>query len=297
MTPTSHPKAAQRHHNARLLARRGWLPDYHGAWAMVIVPFLVGTLLGTPRWEHLPLFLAWLTGYCCFYAATTWWRARRRSPITPALLTYAGLAAVWIIITVVISPRILYWAPWCILLTAMTVVLTLTRHERALLTRVITVIAGCLMGLIAYDMGTGYQRAGSPWWLFPISPQMAALPGHNPGHTVTGWWWAITVMLVLTLYFVGTVPVVKTVFRERRNTGYLVFSVVYHAVVVGMASVSAYYAVTGWALVAVSLLLLARSLYFPLSMRYGSARWRPAIIGITEIMMTLIVTVTCLFLS
>src|SRR5690625_4543294 len=41
----------------------GWVPNQHGAWAMVIVPALSGVLLSGPSWRHVPLLGLWWVGY------------------------------------------------------------------------------------------------------------------------------------------------------------------------------------------------------------------------------------------
>ena len=55
-TPATPPTAAQqtqkkrppkkRSPKKRSLSARGWIPDYHGAWAMVFVPITLGIVLG-----------------------------------------------------------------------------------------------------------------------------------------------------------------------------------------------------------------------------------------------------------
>ena len=54
----------------------GWVPDQHGAWVMVTVPLLLGVGLAGPSWIHLPLAVAWMTGYFAFFALGLWVKAR-----------------------------------------------------------------------------------------------------------------------------------------------------------------------------------------------------------------------------
>ncbi|SCL15329.1 YwiC-like family protein [Micromonospora inyonensis] len=42
---------------------RKYIPPQHGAWAMLLVPWLAGVLVAGFRWLHLPLLVAWLAGY------------------------------------------------------------------------------------------------------------------------------------------------------------------------------------------------------------------------------------------
>ena len=52
------------------------MPNEHGAWAMLIVPFAVGALDAGPKLATLPLLFAWLAGYFAFFAAGLWLRSR-----------------------------------------------------------------------------------------------------------------------------------------------------------------------------------------------------------------------------
>ena len=36
------------------------IPKQHGAWAMLIIPFLLSVILGKPTIYHIPLFIAFL---------------------------------------------------------------------------------------------------------------------------------------------------------------------------------------------------------------------------------------------
>lgn len=43
------------------------IPNQHGAWAMLLIPFLLGTVKGGPVFWHIPLFLGWLFLYLTVY--------------------------------------------------------------------------------------------------------------------------------------------------------------------------------------------------------------------------------------
>ena len=51
----------------------GWVPQQHGAWAMLVVPYLVGAGMALRRGASLPWLAAlgcfWLLGYFAFNAA------------------------------------------------------------------------------------------------------------------------------------------------------------------------------------------------------------------------------------
>ena len=66
----------------------GWVPNQHGAWAMLILPLAVGALRAGPRWVHLWLLAAWLIGYLAFQATAGWLPVGPQAALPP---TGAGL--------------------------------------------------------------------------------------------------------------------------------------------------------------------------------------------------------------
>ena len=73
----------------RVAGHRLWIPRQHGAWAMLVVPFLAGLLASGFRWPDAPLFGAWLSGYPLSYFVLQAIRSRRpgrwgRTSTTPA---------------------------------------------------------------------------------------------------------------------------------------------------------------------------------------------------------------------
>ncbi|ALE18861.1 hypothetical protein AL705_03410 [Lawsonella clevelandensis] len=287
-TPT---KNAGKPGKKRSLSARGWVPDYHGAWAMVFVPITLGIIIGGFVPAQIPLYLLWVVGYFCFFALTKWFVARRSSIYVTPVKAYVCISAVLGILTLWSAPKLLLWAPWFVILIITTVVLIKERKERTMGARGITVAAGVLVGAVAYDLGTGFQRSSFSLLPVPVDTHMAALAGHNWSSSVTGWNWMWLVSLILLFYFFGTVPVVKTVIRERRSTPHLVFSIVFHAVAAIFALVSAVLGWTGWVLFTVFVALLARSAYFPLTMRFQGKKWSAKAIGITEIVFTALVVI------
>lgn len=180
----------------------GWVPDQHGAWAMVIVPLVLGVVLGGPAWIHLPLTGIWLVGYFGFYAAGLWLKSRRRQKYFPPVRAY-GLIAVafglWILVQQV---DLVIWLPLYLPLLVTSLVCSHRRKDRSLLNDTVLVLATSLMLPVAYYASAGW--AGDNW---------------------TGVWIAFGLVV---LYFFGTVLYVKTVIRERGSRAYLVGSIGFH---------------------------------------------------------------------
>ncbi|MFC9298262.1 YwiC-like family protein [Streptomyces sp. NPDC057011] len=193
--------------------RRVWLPDQHGAWAMLTVPFLAGTFLSPrPGWAHAVLFAAWLLGYAAVFHAQQWLRLRRRGlrsadrHARPAVVFGAACAATGVPLAVLhpwLLPAALLAAPFM----AVNAYYAWLGRERALANGLAAVVPACGMLLVAARLG-GLSPAGA--W-----PAAAAC----------------------LLYFAGTVPYVKTMIRERNSRAYRAGSVAYHAAALGLATV------------------------------------------------------------
>ncbi|MFF1377304.1 YwiC-like family protein [Streptomyces sp. NPDC058308] len=200
-----------------------WLPNQHGAWAMLTVPFAAGVFLAHgpgagPRWAHLPLFLAWLAGYVAAFHAQQWLRLRRlsrnpRAPrrhVRPALASSALCAACGV--------PLLFAHPWLLVaalcvapFVAVNTYYAWRNKERALVNGLAAVIPACGMLLVTLRTGGGPLADG---W----RPALACL-----------------------LFFAGTVPYVKTMIRERGSRAYYRASVAYHVLAVPAA-----YALSPW---------------------------------------------------
>lgn len=232
---------------------------------MLLVPVVAGVWLVGPAPVHLALGAFWLVGYLAFYALGRWLRSRRkRRELTP-LLVYAGLAAPLGVATLVLAPQLVWWLPVYLPLLMVSTVLMLRRRERSLRNDVVTVLAAGLMTPVVVD------AAG--------------------GDLVTATWVATA---ALTAYFLGTVPYVKTMIRERGKAAYVRGSVLFHlAGTLGAVGL----AVTGWQswwLVAVWVLLTARAVAGPMVNARRRRPVRPVVIGVGEIVASVLVLVTVL---
>ncbi|MGW8781860.1 YwiC-like family protein [Streptomyces sp. NPDC055796] len=195
--------------------RNTWLPDQHGAWAMLAVPFLAGTLSAPrPRWAQAALFAAWLLGYAAVFHGQQWLRlhriARRRPDaaarhVRPALVLGAACAALGLPLAAA-HPRLLPAAAAAAPFVAVNTWYAWRGRERAPANGLAAVVPACGMLLVA--AGLGGMPAASAW-----RPALACL-----------------------LYFAGTVPYVKTMIRERNSRAYRRGSVAYHAAALAVAA-------------------------------------------------------------
>jgi hypothetical protein len=190
----------------RTARRRQFLPPQHGAWAMLVVPYLAALVVGGASWIALPLLGAWLAGYLLSYYAFQAVKSRRAGRYRGQLVLYASIAVPLAAIVVWASPAVAWYAPGFALLLAANVWYAWRRRERALANDIASVLQSCLM---VFAAGTA---AG-------VRP--AALLG---------------VFAACTAYFLGTVFFVKTMIRERGNPTFRRWSAGVHVGALGIAA-------------------------------------------------------------
>lgn len=257
----------------RELARNGWLSDQHGAWTMMAFPPLLGWALSfTFSWLVVLMLLAWAMAFQMFSAVCLWVKtpAKRRSHIVPAIITYGVLAAVPGITLLAMRPQLLWWAIAFAPLASSAIYLVWQRRERSLGARAASILAGSIMGPVAFSLATA---DGSP-------------------HAVTAHAWAACV--VFALHYVGTVPLVRSMIRGRKDPRWALGATLHHAgCLVVVAAAWLLGALSGWP-VLVWVCLTVRAWVMPTLSRHRSRPLAPRLIGFTEIGWSLLLFVALL---
>jgi hypothetical protein len=233
------------------------VPPQHGAWAMLLVPYLLGTLAAGWTWAALPLLVVWLLGYLFSYSALMAQRVRRRDRFVASARTSGVLALPFAVWLVVVDPWVLLAALAFVPMAAVNLWYARRRDERSWVNGLASVTQACLMVPLAYGVGGG-----------------------------TDWARAAALSAVAWLYFAGTVFYVKTMLRERRSVGY-------YRVSVGFAAVSAVLAswVSPWLGGLFTLFLLRAALMPRLAARH---RIRPVGVGVIELVNAVLLLVVAL---
>lgn len=184
---------------------QGWMPNQHGAWAMVTVPWLLGFVLalrdGGDIASGLMLLACWLTGYFAFFATSQWLRSRLKPRYLPAVATYAIATVVLGLGALALRPQWWTWAAVFAPLVGTSLWLAWRRAERSLRSGAATVAAASLLPLVL---------GSDALWPWTVAPAL------------------LGVALVCFAYFFGTVLYVKTLIRKRGSRGWVVASVVWH---------------------------------------------------------------------
>ena len=275
-----------------------WVPNQHGAWAMLLLPIIMGmglgisflvndsssagaVIMGVAR--SVVLLIAWVAGYFAFFAWGLWAKippprngrsSERKQKAFVATATYCAITLVAALITMALRPSLLLWAPVFAIVMGVTLWEVVKKRPRSLLSGISTVVASVFMGPVA-----DYT-----------------IRGRING---VAWWWA----LILGIYFTGTIIYVKTMIRERNNPRYLTFSIGYHAAFVLISLVFAVLALCGtvtgfspytglwwtvgtWLLVIAAAISLFRSWAVP-RLAHNGGKWSPKRVGKTEQLVTL----------
>jgi YwiC-like protein len=206
---------------------RQYLPPQHGAWAMLLVPYLAGLLVAGFRRPDLPLLGAWLAGYLLSYFVLQAIKSRRPRRYRSPLSWYAPITVLLAVPVIVACSRVLLFAPAYAVLLVVNAWHAYRRRERALVNDLASVVQSCLMVFVVSAI------AGRP-----------LTEAYRP-------------FVIVLLYFTGTVLYVKTMIRERDSRPYRHASIGFHAVALLIA------AFLGWLAAAVFAVLLARAWLLP----------------------------------
>ncbi|MCR2053646.1 YwiC-like family protein [Actinomyces bowdenii] len=267
--------------------RKAWVPNQHGAWSMLVLPPIVGWVVGGWSWVNLLLLPAWWGAYLTYWAWSQWLRTRsprRRALILVPLLAYTGWTALLGLVTLLAAPFLVQWVVPLAPLFAIAIHQVWRGHERSLVSGLVTTAAASLMAAVTYSMAV--RGAGG---FLGLGAGASELPGASPNGALTGWPWMWLVTGLTAAYFCGTVPYIKSMIRERFNYSLLAGAVVAHAAV---AAVAGWLAAGGDLPVAHAVLwvvLALRSLVMPLwqwhLVRTRHRPLQPGVLGIVEVVM------------
>ncbi|HDR7640544.1 YwiC-like family protein [Bacillus wiedmannii] len=175
------------------------IPKQHGAWAMLVIPFLLSVILGKPTMYHIPLFLAWFFIYLATYPFLTYIKQRRKKELLHAAIVYFIIAFVFGMISLLYEWRILLFVVFMIPLFIVNMYYARQKNERALLNDISAIIVFCIGGLVSYYFSMKFIDKT-----------------------------ALFIALISFLYFLGSTFYVKTMIREKNNPKYRLISWGYH---------------------------------------------------------------------
>lgn len=273
--------------------RRAWVPNQHGAWSMLVLPPMVGWVVGGFSWVNLLFLPAWWGAYLAYWAWSQWLRtrsARKRAVLLLPLGMYSAGTAALGLITVLVAPYLLQWAVPLAPLLAIAAHQVWRGKERSLASGLATTAAASLMSAVTYSLAVG----GAGGFLGLGDAQ--GLPGASPNGELSGWPWMWLVTALTAAYFCGTVPYIKSMIRERFNYRLLAGTVAVHAAVAGATLWLASSGLLPWPHAVLWVLLAVRSCAMPIwqwrLVRARSRPLRPGTMGVLEIVFCLAFLIT-----
>lgn len=179
-----------------------FLPQQHGAWAMLIIPFWLGVAASEFMWQHIPFFLGWTLVYLGTYPFLLLCKGKKISFHRKWTLIYMIPGMIFLLVPLWARPSIIWFGVLMLPFFAINMYFSRINQERALLNDFIAIIIFSITG-----MATSFLAKES----------LGALE--------------IKLFIFNVLFFVGSTFYVKTMIREKTNIVYKRISYAYHVLV------------------------------------------------------------------
>jgi hypothetical protein len=184
------------------------LPKQHGAWAMLLIPFLLGMIGGEATIFHLPFLFGWLFLYLATVPIFMLLKKKKIALYKKWSIIYISLALVFLVFPLYEEWRLLFFSFAMIPFFLINVYFTKSKKERAFLNDVSAIIIFGIGGLASYFLGSG-TLDGTAWLIFIYS----------------------------FFFFLGSTFYVKSMIREKKNQTFKWYSWGYHIGLVVMVFV------------------------------------------------------------
>ncbi len=193
-----------------------FIPREHGAWAMLIVPYLIGMFASEVTWLHLIFFIGILAFYFASAPLLTVVRQPKLKKIAvPSFFIYVTIGAIFTFPVLYLHPEIILISLFIIPFFLLNIVFAKLKKERLFFNDLCAIIALSFLVVISYYIGTGTIEA------------------------IT-----FILMAINIIFFTASVFHVKTLIRENGNKKFLWKSNVFHGftviifIIVGMPLIS-----------------------------------------------------------
>lgn len=179
------------------------IPREHGAWAMLIIPFLLGLSIN-PTWMHLPLFSGWFLLYLALSPLMMLIKKKGDARFYTRWFLIYGIPASVLLLFVVFQYPALLWAGLAMIpLFMVNVYFARRNRERYFWNDVIAIFEMAIGGV-----ASAYVALGE-WSMFQVY-----------------------VWIVNVLFFLSSVFFVKTMIREKKNIKFRYLSWGYHILLI-----------------------------------------------------------------
>lgn len=180
------------------------IPTQHGAWSMLILPFVLGGTAGGWRWTHIPFAIAWLFVYMGTFFLFQYIKQRKKSrELLRTVMIYLMMATLAIMPVLWVQTRLIWFAFAMIPFGLVNAYFAKIKDERNVWNDVSAVTSFCIGGMASYYHGA-----------------------HIFDETI------IWVFVLPYLYFLGSIFFVKTMIREKKSIMYRNLSWGYHMLLI-----------------------------------------------------------------
>lgn len=179
-----------------------FLPKQHGAWAMLIIPFLLGAIEAGLVWQHVPFFLGWLLLYLATYPLLLIFKGKKIQFYRKWTFIYLVPGLLLLLIPFFYRPSIAFFGFSMIPFFILNAYFSSKNQDRALLNDLSAIVVFSIAGLASSFLPRGI-----------ISEE------------------ALLVFAASILFFTGSTFFVKTMIREKKNLRFKWISWTYHALV------------------------------------------------------------------
>lgn len=188
------------------------IPKQHGAWSMLILPFLLGGIVGGWTLAHIPFAIAWLFVYMGTFFLFQFIKQRKKSQqMLRTVITYLTIATVAAIPVFLSEWRLVWFVLVMIPFGLVNAYFAKIKDERNVWNDVSAVTSFCIGGMASYYLGARTLDATMVW-----------------------------VFVLPYLYFLGSIFFVKTMIREKKSVSYRNLSWGYHGLLVAVFIVLGY---------------------------------------------------------
>ncbi|WP_243291481.1 YwiC-like family protein [Bacillus sp. FJAT-47783] len=187
------------------------LPKQHGAWAMLVIPFLLGGYAGGFSWFHIPLFIGWLFLYLATYPLLMSFKIKRKKEYLQWFYRYFFIAITMLLILLFYNIKLIYFGIAMVPFFFINLYYAKKKNERAFINDVAAIMSFCIGALTSYYVGSGELTFD-----------------------------AFLVSIFCFFFFIGSTFYVKTMIREKKNEMFKWFSWGYHILLIIVLIMSGY---------------------------------------------------------
>jgi hypothetical protein len=179
------------------------LPKQHGAWAMLLIPFLLGASRGGFSWLQIPCFIGWLLLYLSTYPLLMALKIKKNKVYISWFYRYFSGAIVLLCIPLFFHIELIYFGLAMIPFFFINVYFAKKKKDRAFMNDVAAIAVFCIGGLVSFYLGKGELTST-----------------------------AFKLYTSCLLFFIGSTFYVKTMIREKKNIRFKWYSWGYHVVLI-----------------------------------------------------------------